>query len=297
MLNLELYKVFYTVAKCGSLTGAARELFISQPAVSQSVKQLEDRLGVKLFNRTHRGMELSAAGGRLLYKNVGEALKLIEDAESAISELRTTAAGVIRIGATDSIFSHLLADKIVEFREKYPAVGLELISSTSPGTIEKLKDGSLDIAFLNLPVEDKEIKLLDTVSPLSDVFVAGEKYSALKGKRMALKELREYPLLMIEENTIARMFMKDFFRANGIDLQPDIEVANWDLMVKLVLKGMGIGCIPREYCVKELDGGGLFEVAATPSLPVRGVGMALPAGAPVPYALRKFITFFQGNVL
>ncbi|MDE5667066.1 MAG: LysR family transcriptional regulator, partial [Clostridia bacterium] len=104
MVNLELYKVFYTVAKCGSLTKAAQELFISQPAVSQAVKQLEGQLGVSLFNRTHKGMELSAGGGKLIFSKVEEALGLLESAENALTELQETATGTVRIGATASIF-------------------------------------------------------------------------------------------------------------------------------------------------------------------------------------------------
>mgnify|MGYP003301390217 CR=1 FL=1 len=85
MVNLELYRVFYTVAKCGSLTRAAEELYISQPAVSQSIKQLENQLGISLFNRTHRGMELSEQGGKLIFASVEEALKLFDEAEKYIS--------------------------------------------------------------------------------------------------------------------------------------------------------------------------------------------------------------------
>ncbi len=293
MLNLELYKVFHTVAKCGSLTKASRELYISQPAVSQSVKQLEERLGVRLFNRTRKGMELSPSG-ELIFEKADEALKLIEEAESAIAETQTAPAGLIRIGATDSIFSHLLADRIAEFGERYPSVKLELVSATSPLTIEKLKNGAIDVAFVNLPAQSAGVKFLDTVSPLHDVFVAGEKFSHLKGKTLSLNSLREYPLLMIEENTIFRRTLKNFLQANGAELCPDIEVANWDLMVKLVVKGMGIGCIPREYCGKELESGELFEVGANPPLPARGVGMAIAENTPASFALRRFVTFIQG---
>ena len=130
MVNLELYRVFYTVAKCGSLTKAAQELYISQPAVSQAIKSIEGQLGVSLFNRTHKGMELSAGGGKLIFRQVEEALKLLDEAESKLSELKTTATGCIRIGATDSIFSHVLSEKLAEYNEKYTSVKLELISST-----------------------------------------------------------------------------------------------------------------------------------------------------------------------
>ena len=138
MLNLELYKVFHTVAKCGSLTKASRELYISQPAVSQSVKQLEERLGVRLFNRTRKGMELSPSG-KLIFEKADEALKLIEEAESAIAETQTAPAGLIRIGATDSIFSHLLADRIAEFGERYPSVKLGDLASYNRKT-QKRRD-------------------------------------------------------------------------------------------------------------------------------------------------------------
>ena len=292
MVNLELYKVFYAVAKCGSLTKAAQELYISQPAVSQSVKQLESQLGISLFNRTRRGMELSV-GGKLIYKKVEDALYLIETAESGISELNSTATGTIRIGATDSIFSHILADKIAEFGARYPSVGFELISSTSPDTLEKLKSGHCDIAFVNLPVEDDDVIFLDTVSHLSDIFVAGKKYENLKDEEIPLRRVQEYPLLMIEQNTIARRALSVFLNTLGIELRPDIEVSNWDLMLKLVAKGMGVGCVPREYCSEQLASGELFEVKTSPSLPVRGVGIALPKNIPLSYALKQFIALFK----
>ncbi len=298
MVNLELYKVFYTVAKSGSLTKAAQELYISQPAVSQSVKQLESLFGISLFNRTHKGMELTAAGGKLIFKRVEEALKLIEEAENSISVLKTSASGTIRIGATDSIFSHLLSDKIALFNEKYPAVKLELISSTSPEILCKLKDGGCDVAFVNLPAEDKDVKFLDTVSHLSDIFVAGGKFANLKGEVIPLKRLQEFPLLMIEQNTIFRQALTRFLQTQGVNLYPDTEVANWDFMLKLVSKGMGVGCVPREYCGKELASGELFELNVFPALPVRGVGIAVPKQVSASYALKQFISLFgQGACL
>lgn len=293
MVNLELYRVFYTVARCGSLTKAAEELFISQPAVSQAIKQLEGQLGTTLFNRTHRGMELSASGGKLIYKKVEEALGLLDGAENTLIEIKTTATGTIRIGATDSIFSNVLADKIVQYHENFPAVKFELITGTTLDTIAQLKENKCDIVFINLPVDDKDVTISGNVSLLSDIFVASPRFSRLKDKPVPVKELQELPLLMMEKNTIARHAVDSYLGNLGIVLQPDIEVANWDLMLKLAAKGMGIGCVPREYCRKELSEGTLFEVNVTPSLPVRGVGMALPRNIPVPYALKQFIALFQ----
>lgn len=293
MVNLELYRVFYTVAKCGSLTKAAQELFISQPAVSQSIKQLESQLGITLFNRTHRGMELSAAGGKIIFKQVEDALRLLDQAENTLTEFQHAATGTIRIGATDSIFYHVLADKIAQYNSRYPAVKLELISSTSPYTVSQLKEGRCDIAFVNLPMEDDEVNFYGTITHLTDVFVAGERFSELKGQSLPIKRLQELPLLMIEENTVARRTLNSFLDMLGVQLHPDIEVANWDLMIKLAVKGMGVGCLPREYCKKELEDGRLFELDITPSLPTRGVGIALAKRVPLSFAMKEFIAMFN----
>ena len=294
MVNIELYMVFYTVAKCGSLTKAAEELFISQPAVSQAIKQLEGQLGTSLFNRTHRGMELSVQGGKLIFKQVEEALALLDAAENKLIELKTTASGTIRIGATDSIFSNILSDKIIYFNGKYPAVKFELITGTTPETLTQIKENKCDIGFINLPIEDKDVNFTGTVAHLSDIFVASsKKYSSLVGRQINLKDLQEYPLLMIESNTVARRALASFTQSLGITLSPDIEVANWDLMLKFARSGMGIGCVPREYALKEIQSGELFEVNVNPGLPVRGVGMALPKNVSVPFALREFIALFK----
>lgn len=291
MVNLELYRVFYTVAKCGSLTKAAQELFISQPAVSQAIKQFEGQLGTCLFNRTHKGMELSPSG-KLIFRQVDEALGLLDDAENKLLEMKTTATGTVRIGATDSIFSHVIADKLAEYNAKYPAVKLELISSTSPYTLSQLKDGRCDIAFVNLPISDSEVRFYGTVTHISDVFVAGQKYSGIKDEKIELGKLQEYPLLMIEENTVARKAFSAYCETIGLRLTPDIEVANWDFMKKLVIKGMGIGLIPREYCETELANGDLFEVGINPELPVRGIGICVGKHQ-LSYAVREFLALFN----
>ncbi|MCM1546696.1 MAG: LysR family transcriptional regulator [Clostridiales bacterium] len=292
MVNLELYKVFYMVAKTGSSTRAAEELFISQPAVSQSVKQLEAQLGTSLFNRTHMGMELSSQGGKLIFKKVEEALKLLEEAENTLLEMQTSATGTIKIGATDAIFSNILADKIVAYNRKYPAVKIELVCGTTPETLDQLKENKCDVAFVNLPIDSRDVNFTGMVSQLSDIFVAGEKYDDLKGKKVPLSTLHEYPLLMIESNTVARRSLAAYTQTLGLQLTPDIEVENWDLMLKFAKNGMGIGCVPREYAAELLKSGELFEVDVVPSLPVRGVGIALPKGTQISYALKQFLAMF-----
>ncbi|MBR2623259.1 MAG: LysR family transcriptional regulator [Clostridia bacterium] len=293
MVNLELYRVFYTVAKCGSLTKAAEELYISQPAVSQSIKQLENQLGVKLFNRTHRGMELSAQGGQMIFADVERALVLLNSAESRMAEMKASATGLIRIGASDTIFEYFLADKIVDFHERFPAVKIELMADFTPDTIEKLKANRCDVAFVNLPIEvDEELTLQGNCMRLNDIFIAGEKYKEL-ANGVALSDLKNYPLIMMDKHTVARRALDNFLGAHGVDLQPSIEVGSWDLMKRLVMRGMGIGVIPREYAIHRLETEELYEVKTDPALPTRSVGMLLPKNVSVSYALHCFLDFLK----
>ncbi|MBE5746561.1 MAG: LysR family transcriptional regulator [Clostridiales bacterium] len=296
MVNLDLYRVFYTVAKCGSLTRAAEELYISQPAVSQSVKQLENQLGVSLFNRTHRGMELSAQGGKLIFDEVERALGLLNEAENRIAQTKMSATGTIRIGASDTIFEYFLADKIVDFHERFPAVKIELMADFTPDTVEKLKADRCDIAFVNLPINvDPELELYGNCMRLNDIFIVGEKYKELAEGKISLAQLKKYPIIMMDKNTVSRHAIDNFLRTVGVELAPSIEVGSWDLMKRLVLHGMGVGIIPREYATRRLGTGELLEINTDPVLPARSVGMLLPKNKPVSYALHSFIEYFREN--
>ncbi len=295
MVNLELYRVFYTVAKCGSLTRAAEELYISQPAVSQSVKQLENQLGISLFNRTHRGMELSAQGGKLIFDEVERALALFNQAENRLAEVQNSATGVVRIGASDTIFEYFLSDKIVEFHERFPAVKIELMADFTPDTIENLKANRCDVAFVNLPIaEDPELDLYGDFMRLNDIFIVGEKYRDLAEEgTVSLVKLAKCPLIAMDKNTVARRALDNFFTSHGIEWKPSIEVGSWDLMKRLVVRGMGVGVIPREYAHRRLNCGEIFEVVTDPVLPARSVGMLLPKNASVSYALHSFLEYFR----
>ena len=290
MVNLELYRVFYVVAKCGSLTKAAEELFISQPAVSQAIKQLETQLGGKLFNRTHKGMELTETGGKQIFATVEKALKLFEEAESKYVELKDTATGIVRICASDTVSTHFLLPYIKEYHQKYPNVNLVLQNCTSSETIELLKGGKGDIGFVNLPIDDTEINLSNTVMQLHDTFVCSDKFKELTNGVVDLKRLQDYPLLMLELSTATRQAIVSFAHSQGIHLHPEIELASLELMCMLAKNGIGIACIPREFVLHELnEEKSLIEIKTNPTLPTRAIGLALPKDKNLTFAVKEFI--------
>lgn len=290
MVNLELYRVFYVVAKCGSLTKAAEELYISQPAVSQAIKQLESQLGGKLFNRTHKGMELTETGGKQIFATVEKALKLFDDAESKYSELKDTATGIVRICASDTVSTHFLLPYIKEYHQKYPNVNLILQNCTSSETIELLKNNKGDIGFVNLPIDDSEINLSNTVMQLHDTFVASENFKELTKGVVDLKRLQDYPLLMLELSTATRQAIVSFAHSQGVHLHPEIELASLELMCMLAKNGIGIACIPREFVLHELmEEKSLIEIKTNPTLPTRAIGLALPKDKNLTFAVKEFI--------
>lgn len=294
MVNLELYRVFYTVAKCGSLTKAAEELYISQPAVSQAIKQLEAQLGGQLFNRTHKGMELSETGGRQIFPLVEKALKLFDEAESKYSELKDTATGIVRICASDTVSTHFLLPYIKKYHELHPNVNLILQNCTSSETVEMLKNGKGDIGFVNLPFDDSDVYLSNIVMQLHDCFVCSKKFSELTEQTVELKRLQDYPLLMLELSTATRRAIVSFAHSQGIHLHPEIELASLELMTSLAKNGIGIACIPREFVNHELEEEkSLLEIKTNPVLPTRALGLALPKGDNLTFAVREFIKLLK----
>ena len=294
MVNLELYRVFYTVAKCGSLTRAADELFISQPPVSQAIKQLEGQLGTPLFNRTHRGMELSDRGGKQIFDIVARALAELDEAENKLKEINSTATGTIRISASDTIFSYVVIDKIAEYHEKFPDVKINLINCITTETLDLLKNNKCDIAFLNLPVDDKDINLTSVIMPLHDTFVANKNYAALAEDVQPLKSMHDYPLLMLDQNTVTRKAIINFSHSIGVHLHPEVECGSLELMIQLAKNGVGIACVPKEYVRRELnDDKTLFEIRTEPALPARSIGIAFPKNQPISYATKEFFKLFN----
>ncbi len=295
MVNLELYRVFYTVAKCGSLTKAAEELYISQPAVSQAIRQLEKNLGGKLFNRTHKGMELTENGGKQIFEEVREALSLLDKAEKSFTELKDTATGVIRICASDTVSTHFLLPYIKEYHEKYPDVKIVLVNGTTVETLKELKEGRGDVGLVNLPVEEEGVEVINTVMNIHDVFVGGEKFALLNDKIVPLKALEDYPLLMLESPTVSVRSVNEFALSHGIKLNPEIEPSSIELMVSLAKSGMGIACVPREFVKEEIASGILKEIRTEPSLPTRAIGLAVNRNGNLTFAVKEFIKLIGGR--
>ena len=288
MVNLDLYRVFYVVAKCGSLTKAADQLFISQPAVSQAIKQLENQLGGKLFNRLPRGMELTD-GGKRMFNIVADTIDRLNVAENEFNQFSTIASGTIRISASDLFTTYKLMKYISEFHDMYPQVSFSFTNSTTRKTIELVKENKVDIGFVNLPITDKTVLFTGQTGMLHDIFVASEKFSNLFDKEIKLSTISNYPLILLNSTTSSRVENDKFAQSLNIKLTPEMEVSNLNLMIELAKRGFGIACVPREYVANEIKNGELRELNIVPQLPVKATGVIVNKDRNYSFAVAEFL--------
>lgn len=289
--KLEHYRVFCKVVQNKSFSKAAQDLFLSQPAVSQAVRQLEEQLGTQLLLRSSKKVELTAEG-KLLYEYASSALGLLESAEHQLGGLHELKVGQLRLAAGDITARHLLLPALEHFHQLYPQVHLSIFNRTSMGSLELLRAGRIDAAFLNLPIEDDRITV-HWERPIHDIFVAGEKFSALKEKTLSLRELAAQPLIMLEEKANSRLYVQRFFLRKGIELNPEIELASYELMGELARINLGLSCMVREFCAEELRQKKVFEVNLAEPIPARSIGMVSLKGVSLPPAALKFLELLQ----
>lgn len=291
-VNLELYRVFYYTVKNGSFSGAAKNLYISQPAVSQSIRQLEEKLGGKLFYRTPKGILLTAEG-EAMFKYIEQAYNFIVSAENKFAEMQQLLCGEIRIGASDTLCKHYLAPHLESFHRESPDVRIQVTNRTTPETIQLLKSGKVDLGIINLPVAADSRLEISEVFTVQDCFIAGERYRHLDGNTLSLEELTRYPLLMLEKGGSTRSYLDRYAEQLGIAIQPEIELGSIDLLVQFARIGLGIACVVKNFITDELAKGDIFELHLQPKMPPRQVGLVTLRDVPLSAVGKKFMELLK----
>ena len=287
-INFEYYKVFYYVAQSGSISGAAHKLFISQPAVSQAVKQLESNLGSTLFFRTPKGVKLTTEG-EALYSYIAQGCDYFLQAESMFKDMLNLQSGEIRIGASDMTLQFYLLPFLEKFHKEYPHIKIKVTNAPTPETIENLKSGDIDFGVVTSPFPQTKWMEVFDVGAVQDVFVASKKFQHLKYKTVRLNELVNYPVIMLESKTSTRKFIDDFIAFNGQRINPEFELATSDLIVRFAAKGMGVGCVVRDFAEAALKDGQLFELSLETPIPARKMCVVTHRKIPVCAAGKKLL--------
>ncbi|MFB5675410.1 LysR family transcriptional regulator [Paenibacillus terreus] len=286
-INYELYKVFYWAAKTGSLSQAAKALYLTQPSVSHAIKQLEDSFGITLFHRNAKGVILTQEGA-VLYSYIEQSQILITLAEERMAALKNLASGELRVGGSESLFKHYLLPFIEKFHEQFPDVRLQLNHGTTPEIISFLKEGRIDLGVVRMPIVDPQLDVKESFQ-LRECFVAGERYAELKHEILPLEKLQQYPIILFSRNSRVRVGITELFESYGYHLKPDIEVGSVDLLIEFARRGLGISYVTREFVTKELEEGSLFEIQLGVQLPPSRVGIMTMQNLPLSSAANKFI--------
>ena len=291
-LNLEYFKIFYYVGKHQSITLAAKELSLSQPAVSQSVKHLEDDMGIELFIRTPKGVRLTQEG-EVLFAYVARGYEAICMGEKKVKELLSLDSGEIRIGASDMTLQFYLLDHLEAFHERYPKIRIHVTNAPTPETISHLQEGRIDFGVISTPVTENKHLELRKVGQIRDVFVAGEKYQAYKGRTLSYKDLEQFPLIGLEGETSSGRYVNQFLEADGVTMHPEFELATSDMLVQFATRGLGVACVVEDFAKKAIVRGELFELQFEKDIPPRHMCIVTDQRLPLSAAANRLLRFLE----
>lgn len=291
-VNYELYKVFYHVAKSLSFSDAAQELFISQSAVSQSVKVLERRLGQTLFTRSTKKVSLTKEG-EILFKHIEPAINLIVKGEGQLLSAKESGGVQLRIASSDTICRYYLVPYLNEFHKKYPDVHIKIINASSQQCASYLEGNRVDLIITNSPNPAlNNVMTITTIKEFRDVFVADKTAYPLEDKQLTLRELSALPILMLEKNSTTSVFLHEQFLSHSIDLAPAIEISSNDLLIDLASIGLGIAFVP-DFCVTGHIPENLFALKIKEEIPTRKLvtayDSALPLAEPAKFLLELML--------
>lgn len=290
--NLEYFKVFYYTAKLGSVTGAANELSISQPAVSQSLKALERSLGASLFQRASKGVRLTREG-QLLYSYVEKGYEEIEQGVEKVKQMLNLELGEVHIGASDMTLRFYLLPFLEKFHEQHPNIKVSVANAPTPETLRLLRGGKIDFGVVSTPFEQGEEFSVEQVREIEDVFVAGRRFTSYKNRMMDLQDLKGLPMIFLEGNTSTRTYMNTYLSANGVELQPEFELSTSDMIVQFALRNLGIGCVVRDFAAEALESGRLFELRFNKMIPKRQICVVTGRKMSVSVAAGKLLEIME----
>jgi len=283
--KLDYYRVFYETARYGSFSMAAQKLFISQSAISQCIHQLEKDLNTQLFIRSRRGVTLTKEG-KMLFPKVESALMAIDQGETLLAQLHHLNSGSLVIAAGDTVTAHYLLPYLEAFHTEFPQIRIEMTNSYSSNLIQYVKEGKAELAFVNMPVSDDELKV-EPCLKIHDIFVCGAEHNLKKS--YTWQEIANQSLILLEQNSTSRRYVEKQFKNKGIELSPKIEIAVHDLLIRFASIHLGVSCVVKEFSKESLEQGVIKAMKLTPPIPPRSIGCVYLKHNPLSLAAQAFL--------
>lgn len=290
-IDYELYRIFYIVAKNGNITRSSKELLISEPAVSKSIKNLEGYLGAPLFTRTKKGVNLTTEG-ITLYEYISKGIEYFKSGEAKFNELINLESGTIRIGINTTLTKEFLMPYLETFHKLYPNINIEIRTNLTSELKSMLKEGLIDMHILNLTNEETKNDFnIIKCKTITDCFVSNKPIK----EKISIKELNNYPLILQDKNSNTRKFLDDFANKYEITLKPKIEIGSYYLVSEFSRIGLGIGYVTKNYIKNNLDNKELFIVPIKEKIPSREIGILLNKNTTPNFSTKELIKIITQN--
>ena len=287
-IDLELYRVFFVVAKHKHMTKASEELHISQPAISQSIKKLEEQLGGTLFLRSNKGMELTEEG-KMFYEYVKGALELINNAENEFTSFKNLDKGEIKIGCSTTLTKLVLLDALKRFHPNYPNININITNDLTSNLINDLKLGKLDFVIFNESTIKESNLNVQKIKELKQGFV----YNPLfyKDEVKSFEDLNNYPLILQKEESNSRKLLDYIAFNNNVKLIPKMEVVSQELITEFTNIGLGIGFVIIDLAKRNFND--LEELKLNKKIPNINVYLAINKSISLTFASKTFIKYIK----
>lgn len=257
--NLSLYHIFYTVGRTGNISQAAKELFISQPAISKSLRKLEENLGTVLFTRSSRGVTFTP-DGETLFEKVKEAFSILSEGEDFILHNRCRNIPRIRIGASSTLSKYVLLSHLKTYVAAHPEVRINISCQSTYQTLQLLDQGKIDVGLIGRPKNLQGYHFRPLLR-ISDTFVATKQYLNNQQELYPEESLfHTATFMMLDEENITRQSVNSELKEHQIELSHILEVTSMDLLIQFAQISLGIACVIHEFVQKELNEGILVEV-------------------------------------
>lgn len=292
--NLSAYRIFYTVANAGNISKAAKELYISQPAISKSIQKLEDGIGCKLFLRSSRGVTLTEEG-ELLYSYVKNAFETLTLGEEKLHRSIELGVGHLKIGVSSTLCKYLLLPYLKEFIKRHPHISISITCQSTNDTLKLLEENKIDIGLIGKPDNTKNIQF-DYLEEIEDIFVATKDYLRNLKTRGVTKShiLQNSTLMLLDKHNMTRQYIDDYLQINHIHVQDSIDISDMDLLIEFAKISVGVACVIKSFVTSELADGTLIEIPLGIPIHKREVGFAYKTQLKPSKSLRAFIEFYRG---
>lgn len=286
---MNLIKYFILLLFIGSITKAANSLYISQPAITKTIKKLETELGITLFNRGPKGVVLTQ-NGKIFYEFIKNGVESFINGEHKLTSLKNLETGTIRIGASTTITKYFLLPFIEKFHNQFPNIDISITNSLTNRLIADLKKGSLDLLVVNLPTQNDDTLIITPCATLQDCFAGNLSYKKKILEEISLEDLvTNFPIITQKEPSNTRAFLNSLMEKNNISFHPKFDIVSYALVKDFAKIGMGISYITKEFAKDELENELLFEIPIKEKIPERSLGIVLPNNTITSFATEKFI--------